>query len=150
MLSVDPTRVGERSAPVSTEVEKGAIRRLAEALGETNPIYFEESAARQAGYRHVVAPPTFPMTLAPASVPGLRLPAAGVLHGEQRFVYGEPICAGDVIAVRAWLEDVKARKGQRGTMTVLGVASEGVNQWGQMVFQAHATLIVTEVTEGAG
>jgi len=60
---VDRNAIGRESKPALNEVEKGAIRRFAEALGETNPIYFEEAAARAAGYRSIVAPPTFPTSL---------------------------------------------------------------------------------------
>ena len=60
---MDRNAIGRESKAALNEVEKGAIRRFAEALGETNPIYFEEAAARAAGYRSIVAPPTFPTSL---------------------------------------------------------------------------------------
>ena len=60
---MDRNAIGRESKPAINEVEKGSIRKFAEAIGETNPIYFEEAAARAAGYRSVVAPPTFPTTL---------------------------------------------------------------------------------------
>jgi len=51
--------------------------------------------------------------------------------------------AGDTIAVTAWLEDVKVREGRGGRMTLVAVASEGVNQEGERAFLARAVLIVT-------
>ena len=45
---VDRNATGREAKPAVNEVEKGAIRRFAEAIGETNPIYFEEAAARAA------------------------------------------------------------------------------------------------------
>jgi acyl dehydratase len=144
MASVDPALVGRRSEPVSVEVEKGAIRRFAEALGETNPLYFDEEAARAAGFRSIVAPPTFPVTLGRVPVPGLVLPPAGLIHGEQEFEYGEPIVAGDVITLTSMLEDVKTRTGRQGTMTILTLRTEGVNQTGALAFVSRATIIVTE------
>jgi len=38
---VDRNAIGRESKAAVNEVEKGAIRRFAESLGETNPIYFE-------------------------------------------------------------------------------------------------------------
>lgn len=143
MFEVDKTRIGERSEPRVHEIEKGAIRRFAEALGETDPRYFDEEAARRAGFRSLLAPPTFAVTLRRNAPPGLTMPGAGTIHGEQRFRYGAPIVAGDEIAVTSWLEDVKVRDGSRGRMTLVTVASEGLNQDGAMVFSAQAVLIVT-------
>ncbi|MCL8206846.1 MAG: MaoC family dehydratase N-terminal domain-containing protein [Actinomycetia bacterium] len=144
MALIDPALVGLRSEPVTVEVEKGAIRRFAEALGETNPVYFDEAAARAAGYRSLLAPPTFPVTLGRVPVPGLVLPPAGLIHGEQAFEYGEPIVAGDVITLTSMLEDVKTRSGRQGTMTILTLRTEGVNQSGALAFVSRATIIVTE------
>ncbi len=144
MVEYDPKRFGEKSEPRVHEIEKGAIRRFAEALGETNPVYFDEQEARRRGYRGLLAPPTFPVTLRRSPVPGLTMPRAGVIHGEQEFIYGEPICSGDVITVTAWLEDVRERRGSRGVMTLVTVASEGVHQNGAMAFQSRSTMIVTE------
>lgn len=69
---MDRSATGRESKPLVNEVEKGAIRRFAEALGETNPIHFDEGAARAAGYRSIVAPLTFPTALrqAPTSARG--------------------------------------------------------------------------------
>lgn len=144
MFQIDRERMGERSIPLASDIEKGAIRRFAEALGETDAIYFDEQAARHAGYRSVLAPPTFAVTLPRNPVPGLILPEAGVIHGEQEFIYGAPICAGDVITVTAWLENAKVRKGRQGTMSIVTIGSEGVNQEGAMAFQARAVLIINE------
>ncbi len=40
-------------------VEAGKIRLFCKAIGEDDPIYSDEAAAKAAGYRGVTAPPTF-------------------------------------------------------------------------------------------
>lgn len=144
MFSIDPSQIGQRSEPLATEIEKGAIRRFARALDDDNPIYWDVDAARALGYPNIVAPPTFAATLEKTPIPGLVLPSAGLIHGEQEFKYGNPILAGDVISVEAWLHDVKTRKGSRGIMNILEIRSEGRNQDGIMVFQARSVIIVSE------
>ena len=144
MFDYDPTRIGERSAPRSHEIEKGAIRRFAEALGEKNSIYFDEKEARAAGFPGLPAPPTFPFTLPPHPIPGVRLPQAGIIHGEQEFIYGRPICAGDIITVSAWLDNVKVRQGHLGSMTILTIMRNGLHQNGDIAFQSRSIVIVTE------
>jgi acyl dehydratase len=42
---LDRSLVGRESEPVVVEVERGMIRRFAEALGDANPIYVDEAAA---------------------------------------------------------------------------------------------------------
>ncbi|MCY0865260.1 MAG: MaoC family dehydratase N-terminal domain-containing protein [Sulfobacillus sp.] len=135
--------VGRRSKPYPTEIERGAIRRFAEAVGETDPIFFEVEAARQHGYRDVVAPPTFAMSLPRHPIPGLKM-VAGLIHGEQSFEWGQPICAGDVITVTDWVESVRQRSGKFGTMTLVTLASEGVNQAGERVFRSESVIIWPE------
>lgn len=144
MFTVDRQLIGTTSAATTVEVEKGAIRRFAQALGDTNPLYWDEAAAQAAGFRSLVAPPTFPVTLGRNPIPGLTLPSAGMIHGEQEFQYGEPIVAGDVITITTTLADVKSRSGSRGHMTILTFKTEGVNQAAKPVFISRAVVIVTE------
>lgn len=147
-MKTDPERFGEKSEPWVTEVEKGAVRRFAAALGETRAIFFSEEAARQQGYRSLVAPPTFAVTLMRMTdVPGVTLPDAGVLHGEQQFEFGVPIVAGDVISATTWAGDMKTREGAQGRMTFLTVMGEGRNQDGEMVFRSEGSLVITEARD---
>ncbi|MDA8193498.1 MAG: MaoC family dehydratase N-terminal domain-containing protein [Thermaerobacter sp.] len=144
MFSVDRSQIGRRSAPCETEIEKGALRRFAEALGVDNPLYYDLRAAQAAGFRNIPAPPTFGVTLPQNPVPGLVLPEAGLIHGEQEFCYGEPMVAGDTIGVSAWLEEAKSRRGARGNMTILTIMREATNQYGQIAFTARSVLVVME------
>lgn len=144
-MQTDAERFGQKSEPLVTEVEKGAVRRFAEALGETRAMFFDEDSARQQGYRSLVAPPTFAVTLMRMTdVPGVTLPAAGVLHGEQQFEFGVPIVAGDIITATTWAGDMKTREGAQGRMTFLTVMGEGHNQEGEMVFRSQGSLVITE------
>ena len=58
MVDFDRSALGVESAPVSYDVEKGAIRKFAEAIGDDDPIYADERAAQAAGFKTIVAPPT--------------------------------------------------------------------------------------------
>ena len=52
--------IGKTSEWATYEVEKGAIRLFAMAIGEENPLSLEEAAAQKAGFKSLVAPLTFP------------------------------------------------------------------------------------------
>lgn len=140
--------LGQRSQPRSHLVERGAVLKFARALGFDQPIYQSREAAQRAGYRDVLTVPTFAVTLLPWDIPGLALPDAGVLHGEQEFEWGEPICVGDVIEVSGWVDEVKSRAGHDGQMSIISILSEGVHSSGAMAFRARSVLIVTEEVAG--
>jgi acyl dehydratase len=141
---LDKSLIGRESEPVVHEVERGAIRRFAEAIGDPNPIYVEDEAARQAGHPTVVAPPTFPfvLTVNERFRHSLDLGTRSLLHGEQQFDYGRPIVAGDRITVRSRVADVQERAGASGPMDILVIEDEGRDAQGAFVFRARATLVL--------
>jgi acyl dehydratase len=141
---LEKTLIGRESEPVVHDVERGAIRRFAEAIGDPNPIYVEEEAARQAGHPTVVAPPTFPfvLTVNERFRHSLDLGTRSLLHGEQQFDYVRPIVAGDRITVRSRVADVQERAGASGPMDILVLEDEGRDAQGALVFRARATLVL--------
>jgi acyl dehydratase len=130
------------SEPVTSEAERGAIRKFALAVGETDPIFFDVTAARAAGYRDLVAPPTFAVTVPSGPVPGVELPPAGNIHGEQEFIFGQPIIAGDQITVVRQCVDVKEREGRSGKMRIYTFENRATNQDGEPVYKARQVIIV--------
>lgn len=132
----------QQSAPARTEVERGAIRRFAQALGETDPVFFDVAAARAAGYPDLLAPPTFAVTLASGPIPGLQMPSAGNIHGEQEFSYRRPIYAGDKIDVVRSLIDTKEREGRTGRMRLVTFESRATDEGSELVFTARQVIIV--------
>ena len=142
---MDRTATGRESKPAINEVEKGAIRRFAEAIGETNPIYFEEAAARAAGYRSIVAPPTFPTTLRAATDlrEGLMLaPGKHLLQAEQTFEYARPIVAGDKLTVRSKVVEVAQRMTPSGPTDVVVIEDEGRDDAGELVYRSRQLWVV--------
>ena len=146
---LDKNAIGRSSPPTLNEVEKGAIRRFAESLGDYNPIYYDEEYARASGYPTVVAPPTFPASFSSAA--DLReLLGVGIkslLHAEQSFEYERPIFAGDRIFVATRVADVLERTGPAGKMDVAVIEDEGRDEEGNLVFRARRTLIVRAAKE---
>jgi hypothetical protein len=118
---VDRSLVGSSVAPFAVEVEKGAIRRFAEAIGEKSEIYFEEAFARSLGYAGIVAPPTFPTTFRPPSKPVWTrgLDEGRILAGEQGFRYLKPIVAGDRLQCELRLTDVQDKRGSNGNLELM-------------------------------
>ncbi|ABS24605.1 MaoC family dehydratase N-terminal domain-containing protein [Anaeromyxobacter sp. Fw109-5] len=141
---LDRSLIGRESEPVEHEVERSAIRRFADALGDPNPIYQDEAAAQAAGYAALVAPPTFPVTLTANERfrHSLDLGTRSILHSEQQLEYARPIVAGDRITVVSRVADVLERPGASGPMDVLVLEDEGRDEKGEWVFRSRATLIL--------
>jgi acyl dehydratase len=140
---LDRSIVGRSTGPVVYEVEKGHIRRFAEALGDPDPVYRDEAAARAAGHPRIPAPPTFPTALRPDDPrAGLNIDFRKVLHGEQSFEYERPLYAGDVVHVTARIADVYEKTGKSGTMDFLVLETEGRDPQGALLYRGRSVIVV--------
>jgi acyl dehydratase len=146
--------IGRTSAPLTLEVEKGHIRRFAEAIGDASPIYHDEAAARAAGHPRIPTPPTFAVALRPNDArEGLGIDWANVLHGEQELEHVRPLYAGDVVTVVQTIKDIYEKQGKSGAMDFLVLETTGRRppsieergdrpQAGELVFVVRATIVV--------
>ena len=115
--------IGVESEPWTYEVTTTSVRAFARGVGYTDPVYFDEAAARAAGYRSLPAPPTYLGTAVfipgksndtfsgpRASGPTLNHGLPGLLDGGTETVYERPIVAGDVLSVTSKLADLETRR----------------------------------------
>src|SRR5215203_1846170 len=58
-MQLDKKLIGHKFNAFTTTVEAGKIRLFCKAIGEEDPIYVDEEAAKKAGYRAIPAPPTY-------------------------------------------------------------------------------------------
>lgn len=143
---IDKGLIGKKSSPLEVDVEKGQLLFFAKAVGETNPVYTDEAAARDAGYRALPAPPTFVFSLNLAQPDPfakfieMDIDLAKVLHGEQQFEYGAPVCAGDRITLQSTVVDIFDKKG--GALEFLVEETTATNQDNELVAKSIQTLVV--------
>jgi len=136
--------IGKKFPPYEYEVGREKIREYANAVGETNPIHHDREAAQAAGFRDVVAPPMFAVVYAAGAVgpaifdPEVGLNFAMMVHGGQEFVWGEPVCSGDVITTTNEFKDYSERDGKKFFV----FESVSTNQDAQEVCRATWTNIV--------
>ncbi|MFI9594503.1 MaoC family dehydratase N-terminal domain-containing protein [Nonomuraea sp. NPDC052265] len=125
------------------EVSRVKIKEFAAAIGDHNPVYRDREAARAAGYPDVIAPPTFPIVFSlqaggEALVdPELGLNLAMVVHGEQRFEYVRPICAGDELVTTATITDIRSA----GRNELLTIRSDVSTAAGEPVCTTYNTIV---------
>ncbi len=123
--------IGTESEPRVVEVERGAIRRFAEAIGDRNPLFNDEAAARHSRFGGMIAPPTFCRSLGGGffNVP---LSLARALDGGSEWEYSEPIRPGDRITVVSKLADIREATGRMGTMVFIVTETRYTNQFGRL------------------
>ena len=122
--------VGTAGEPRTATIERGAILRFAEAIGDPNPAYPD------------VAPPTFLRSL---PVPTASFPDVDtvprLLDGGSAWTYNTPIRPGDAITVTTVLGSLKEREGRMGAMLIAEHQIEYRNQRGELAATQHTTHI---------
>lgn len=153
-------------------VDRTAILNFAAALGETNPIYWDEDHAKATPLGTVIAPPTFAVASAlwnpDAGLRGIRqipkraaTPADGagkreggragsgssarLLHGEQRFEYHQPMRPGMRLRASTRAGRTWEKEGKRGgKLRFSETITELRDERGELVVTATSVGIVTE------
>lgn len=134
--------IGAQSEPVSLDIEKGHIRRFAEAIQDPNPLWQDEARARDSRYGGIVAPPTFLRALRMA-LPKveLNLPLSRILDGGSEWEYFHPVRPGDTITAVTRLADLREREGRAGRMVFIVHETTYTSQLGQVVAKQRSTMI---------
>jgi acyl dehydratase len=128
--------VGQEISRAEGTVVKKEFQRYAAAVGDRNPLYFDEDYARQQGYRDVIMPPMFlsyvtagvmdldqlrpdgiPLTSGTGAVPLPKCPrrmAAG-----DSIAFFEPVYPGDEITVVRVLAGLAEKSGRSGRFVLM-------------------------------
>lgn len=130
--------IGLESAPTPFEVEKGHIFRFADAVGDSNPLWTDERAARRSRYGGLIAPPTF-LRAAPVAVRLPFDPPARWLDGGNDWEYFRPLHPGDRITCIARVEDVYERSGRLGPMLFVIIQTRYLNQIDELIAAQRIT-----------
>jgi acyl dehydratase len=135
--------VGHRSEVVVNIVEKGAVRKFAEAIGDPNPLYVDEEAAKASRYGGLIAPPTFPRTFDYGEVNALGSPGQGYIHGEHRIRYERPLFVGEDIMCYTEVKDYYEKEGREGSLGFLISERVGESLEGERIFAMLDTAVLT-------
>ena len=148
---IDRRYIGHSLGASVLPIERTRLKFFAKAIGETDPVYTDEAAARSVGYADLPAPPTFLFAAELDSgamdrlLADLKVPIANILHGEQGFTYHRAACVGDVVTVASTITDIYDKKG--GALEFIVKESRAVNQREELVAEMRTVIVVRR---GAG
>ena len=115
------------------EIEKGMVRRFADAIGDDNPTWNE------------LTPPTFPAALVPTSLIhrlfNAKSPLKRLLNGSSELEYLQPIKIGDTISVTAKFTRLRQVPGQEGPTLFMFTEITWVNQRGEVAVKGKNAYI---------
>ena len=156
MLPEEVTRlIGKAGDVAIMEVEKGAIKKYADAVDDFNPLYWDEEYARNSRYGSIIAPPGFfgwptRWTGSMPAFPKLRdevsaiLTQAGYtrgLDGGIEYEFFCPVRAGDILTALSRIIDIYEREGKTGKVVFSVIETTYTNQNGDLVAKARQTSI---------
>jgi len=137
--------LGVEAEPEVFEVEKGHIRRLAEAVGDPNPLWQDEACARKSRYGGIIAPPMFLQDEGKNKFADRLMemigPLYGFLNGGTEIEYYQPMTPGDTITTRAKLADFYEKQGKAGDLLFMVIEVTFTNQRGEPVAKSRNTFI---------
>lgn len=115
------SRIGIMLEPVMFEVEKGAIKRFAHAVGDSNPLYEDDEYARKYGYRDVICPPGFfgwpsGAELKPETLINLiNAPLKNILNLGNEMEFHRTIYPGDTLVCYQKIADIQEKASSKGS-----------------------------------
>ncbi len=119
--------------PEVYEIEKGMVRKFAEAIEDPNPRWQE------------IAPPTFAAALVPTGLVhplfNAKSPLKRLLNGASELEYLQPIKIGDVISVTGTLTRLRQTTGKEGTSLFMITEVTYTNQRGEVVVRGRNTYV---------
>lgn len=149
-IQFDRSVLGVEYEVGKAEITKEAILAFAAAVGETNPLYTDEAFAKAQGYRGLVAPPTFYAVIRTSALPDPKVQFGTTqFNAGQHCEFGDVICAGDTITVKAVVSDVYAKTGRTGTMVFTVRRHYYENQFGERVATVEQSWVRRSL-QGAG
>lgn len=142
---IDKKWIGHELPASVLPIERTRLQFFAKAIGETDPVYTDAAAARDAGYPDLPAPPTFLFAAELDSgasdrlLSDLGIPLSRLLHGEQGFSYHRPACVGDTVTVRSTITDIYDKK--NGALEFVIKTSRATNQRDELVAELRTVIV---------
>ena len=153
--------IGKPIPPQTVVIERGPVTNFARAVKDESPVYADPRAAQAAGFTGIPAPPTYDFAMhhwgqfpevqpEGAGTPHPMVEAMGellangglILHGEQDFVYHQPLVVGATLTSQGTVTDIYEKQSSSGkTMTFIVTETQWRDASGDPVVTSTMTII---------
>ncbi len=136
------------------ELGRAAIRYFALAVGDDNPVYTDDDAARAAGLDGVVAPPTLVCETNQYAGRGrnadgyaghdwgIEIPGTRVVRGGNSYVFHRPVRPSDVLTVTWRITGITEKRNRQGQeMVVVASTASYRDQHGELLTENEETIV---------
>jgi hypothetical protein len=144
---LDRKFIGYEFEPSEMTVPRWKITQFANAIRETNPIYYDLEEAKKQGYRDIPLPPTFFARMTYSGNKNfyatIGIDFQKLLDGGREFNYYTQSVAGDTIVYQTKVENIVEKEGSRGKMDIVTAKTRGKFKYtNEPVYEAIITLVV--------
>lgn len=135
-------------------VTRKDIKRFAQAIGDPNPLYYDEAYARTTRFKTIVAPPLFGQAFAFEDVPpeqllpdgspveaAVPIPARKLVGGGSVFENYIRFKPGDKIVVVSKITDIYTKQGKQGRLYFIVHETRFYNQRQELAAKEVSTFI---------
>jgi acyl dehydratase len=148
--------VGKQVGRQTAVVYAKEAQRFAAAVGDLNPLYFDDEAARAQGYKGVIAPPMFlPQVLQGVTqldslredgVPlqggsDIPLRAERLMAGGEDYEFLSAFYPGDTITAETHIQNIEEKSGRSGRFVLITRETLYTNQDGDVVARGRFSVI---------
>ena len=156
MLPEEITKLAGMSGDIRvSEVDRLSIKRYAEAVQETNPLYWQEEYARNSRYGAMIAPPGFfgwpakwtrggpffSEVTAELMASLAKVGYSRVFDGGIEYEFFSPVRSGDTLTASSMIKEIREREVRTGKMVFIITETTYNNQNGDLVTKVHQTFI---------
>jgi acyl dehydratase len=142
----DPSVVGVEVPLGSREISAEDIRTFCEAVGETNPLYLDPTAAALGSFGAIVAPPAMLATLSMGQGLDPKVTFGNAtLNGGQRCEFRFVVRVGDAISATTAVSDIFEKTGRTGRMLFVVRRTTYTNQYGEVVAVIENSTVHREI-----
>ena len=116
-IEYDRDVIGKEVEVGDMTITREMIDNYARAVGETNPLYTDDAAAKDGPYGEVVAPSGLLQTMHHGFGPDAKVQFGTTsFHAGQKMEFFAPIRVGDTITAAAQVKEVYGKTGRSGMM----------------------------------
>jgi acyl dehydratase len=145
-LTYDASVVGVEVETGKFEVTREQILDYCAALGDSNPLFTDEKAARAGPYGGLIAPPSFYTSIRTGGGLDPKLKYGNTqFNAGQRWDFMAPIRPGDQITARTKVHEIYEKTGRTGRMVFLVRRTIYRNQNGEDVATADQSIVYRKV-----